>query len=250
MRAEWIADELRAAGLTVIESPGWKQRGRDPFTPKVVVAHHTAGPREGDAPSLNVCIKGRGDLSGPLCHVLLSRSGVCHVVAAGVANHAGPGSWQGVKGNSNALGIEAENTGRGEPWSRKQLVAFQLCAATLARRIGRDETCVVGHKEWTPRKIDPAGIDMDSFRAAVRLILEDDDMPLNDADKQWFTDLVDDRVKQVQDSANLRAASMADTIRAEGKRITGEILGRLTSMLAAVRRQSWWDSSKDSPGNG
>lgn len=193
MRAEWIADVLRDAGLTVIEAPGWKLRGKAPFSPQAVVIHHTAGARDGDAPSLNVCIKGRADLPGPLCHVLLSRSGVCHVIAAGIANHAGAGSWRGLKGNSTVLGIEAENTGRGEKWTTKQTVAFEMCAAALLRHLGKDEGWVCGHKEWTPRKIDPAGLDMDTFRAAVRLILEDD-MGLTADDRKWITELIDEKV--------------------------------------------------------
>lgn len=255
MRADWIADALREVGLTVIEAPGWKYRGKAPFTPQVVVAHHTAGPRQGDAPSLNVCINGRSDLPGPLCHVLLSRSGVCHVIASGVANHAGPGSWKGVKGNSHALGIEAENTGRGEPWTPKQTAAFHLCAAVLLAGIGKDESSLCGHKEWTPRKIDPAGLDMDQFRVAVRSHLEGQQDMYSDSDRDRDERVaallvrVEDIVSKLDDNANMRMAGIQQhtesAVKEEGRRITGEVLNRLSSIMSKIRSQKWWDKSQD-----
>lgn len=175
--ATWLADVLRAEGLDVIEAPGWRTRGGLTFNPQGIVVHHTANPDRSDAPSLNLCIKGRSDLPGPLCNVLLSRSGVCHLIAAGTANHAGKGSWRDLRGNSTVVGIEAENNGRGEKWPAVQLDAFHRACAAILRHLNRDESWCVGHKEWTPRKIDPAGIDMDAFRASVAALLnQEEDM--------------------------------------------------------------------------
>ena len=122
-------------------------------------------------PSLGVVTNGRSDLAGPLCNVGLGRDGTCYVVAAGRAYHAGAGSWHGVtNGNSELIGIEAENTGLGEPWSEVQLDAYvRLCAAIL-KHVGADPIMAVAHREYcTPkgRKIDPAGIDMAAFRIRV-----------------------------------------------------------------------------------
>lgn len=167
-RQTWIADQLRAWGLVVVEVDGWKTRGSEDFAPRGVVIHHTAGPATGDAPSLRICVNGRADLPGPLCHVLLARSGVCHVIAAGRANHAGPGSWNGLTGNRSVFGIEAENTGRGEPWPPVQLDAFVRCAAALAAHDRLPAANICAHREWAPRrKIDPTGIDARWFRAAA-----------------------------------------------------------------------------------
>lgn len=167
-RQLWIADALANAGLLVVERPGWKTRGKAQFDPRGVVCHHTASnARAGDAPSLTTVVNGRPDLPGPLCHVLIARSGACHVIASGKANHAGEGHWRTLSGNSSVFGIEAENDGVGEPWSPHLVDVFERCAAALAQGCKATSSMVCGHKEWTTRKIDPAGIDMDWFRAAV-----------------------------------------------------------------------------------
>ena len=167
-RALWLPDALRAEGVKVIEHPGWRERGSATFAPKGVICHHTAGPARGDAPSLGVCVNGRSDLAGPLCQIVLARSGTAHVIASGRANHAGPGNWRGLEGNTSVFGIEAENTGVGEPWPQVQLDAYVRCVAALCRRGGIPVGMVCGHKEWAPRrKIDPKGIDMARFRSDV-----------------------------------------------------------------------------------
>lgn len=177
-RQLWIADALRNAGLHVIEQPGWKDRGASTFDPRGVVCHHTASnAKGGDIPSLNVVIKGRPDLPGPLCHVLIGRSGACHTIAAGRANHAGTGGWKGLTGNVSVLGIEAENDGIGEPWPAPLVDVFERCAAALAKGCLAPAGMVCGHKEWTPRKIDPAGIDMAGFRAAVAQLMQPGPQP-------------------------------------------------------------------------
>lgn len=178
-RQLWIADALRNAGLKVIEQPGWRERGSTTFDPKGVVCHHTASKRtSGDTPSLNVVLKGRPDLPGPLCQVLIGRSGACHVIAAGRAQHAGTGGWKGLTGNASVLGIEAENDGIGEPWSPNLVDVFERCAAALARGCKAPAEMVCGHKEWTRRKIDPAGIDMHRFRSVVASLLNNAPSPL------------------------------------------------------------------------
>lgn len=167
-RALWLADALRAEGVTVTEHPGWRERGSATFNPKGVICHHTAGPARGDAPSLGICVDGRSDLPGPLCQIVLARSGTAHVIASGRANHAGPGGWRGLEGNTSVLGIEAENTGLGEPWPPAQYDAYVRSVAALCRRGAIPVGMVCGHKEWAPRrKIDPKGIDMGRFRADV-----------------------------------------------------------------------------------
>lgn len=170
--ATWLADVLCAAGLKVAEQPGWKTRGHGAMgTVKGVLCHHTAGPTTGNMPSLGVVTNGRSDLAGPLANVALGRDGTCYIISAGRAYHAGAGSWHGVTaGNSELIGVEAENTGVGEPWPSVQLDAYvRLCAAVL-KHVGADPVMAVAHREYaTPkgRKIDPTGIDMDAFRLQV-----------------------------------------------------------------------------------
>lgn len=170
-RQTWLPDVLRAAGLTVVEVPGWQTRGHGEMSNLLgVMCHHTAGSRNGDTPSLNVVRDGRPDVPGPLAQLVLARSGTYHVVAAGKCWHAGRGEWRGiVAGSSHFIGIEAENTGldNDQPWPAAQMEAYATGVAAILKRIGaRPEFCI-GHKEFAPRrKIDPT-FDMDAFRATV-----------------------------------------------------------------------------------
>lgn len=168
-----LADVLRAAGLVVIERPGWRTRGHgDMGEVLAIVLHHTAGPAGSalDAPSLKVVEEGRPDLKGPLAHILLARSGTVHVVAAGLCWHTGKTRepWQA---NAYAVGIEAEHAGREQdPWPPAQLDAMVRLCRALCGRYGIPHARVLGHKEIASppgRKIDPIGIDMRAFRAAL-----------------------------------------------------------------------------------
>lgn len=179
MSAVWLADVLRAANLKVVEVPGWRTRGKQ-IAPKGVMIHHTAtGPDWSNEKLTNLLVRGRSDLPGPLCNLQLDRDGTFRVVAAGRANHAGRGSWPGIRyGNANTIGIEAANTGRGEIWPRAQREAMAVGSAALLTHLRASERYLVGHKEWAPkRKIDPKGIDMDALRSVVRGIMVGGDRP-------------------------------------------------------------------------
>jgi hypothetical protein len=177
LRAAWLADVARDAGLTVRETPGWKVRGDQRFDPKGVIAHHTATPKTWSSQQLtDLLVKGRTGLPGPLCQLMLDRDGTVTVIAAGRANHAGLGGWNGLTGNASVIGIEAANDGRGEVWPQAQLDAYDRLAAALLNRLGQTEKMLCGHKEWTPRKIDPRGIDMPAMRRRVKLLLSEGEL--------------------------------------------------------------------------
>lgn len=162
-RQTWLADAareaVRLAGVGgVTEVSGWTTRGSTSFSPRGVVVHHDAsGSGSGNAGALNIIIHGRSDLPGPLAQYQLGRNGHIWVVAAGRANHAGSGSWQGLSGNSSMIGIEAANNGTGEPWGANQIAVYTALCAVLIKRLNRAPLYVCGHKEWTTRKIDPHG---------------------------------------------------------------------------------------------
>jgi N-acetyl-anhydromuramyl-L-alanine amidase AmpD len=159
----WLPSVLKAAGLPVIEEPGWQTRGHgDVGTIKGVICHHTAGALKGNAPSLGIVRDGRPDLSGPLAQLVLGRDGTFYVIAAGKCSHAGAGVWQGVhNGNSEMIGIEAENTGlsNDNPWPAVQMESYAKGVAAILKHINAKPIMCVGHLEWAipaGRKPDPA----------------------------------------------------------------------------------------------
>src|SRR5207244_3105515 len=167
---------LEDAGLKVAEEPGWRTRGRGEIgTIKGVICHHTSGAAHGIMPSLGVITNGRSDLPGPLAQLGLGRDGTYFVIAAGRCNHAGKGSWQNVTtGNTNFIGIEAENTGLSNdlPWPEVQIDAYQRGVAAILKHIGRSADFCAGHKEYAlpkGRKDDP-DFDMVAFRSSVTAI--------------------------------------------------------------------------------
>jgi len=173
----WLPQALKDAGLKVALVDGWQDRG-DGDIGKVfgVICHHTAGPKNGNMPSLGTLIKGRPDLPGPLSQLGLGRDGTYFVIAAGRCNHAGKGSWKGITtGNSNFIGIEAENTGLSNdtPWPDVQLDAYHRGVAAILKHVGQPADFCAGHKEYAlpaGRKDDP-DFDMKAFRSAVAAVL-------------------------------------------------------------------------------
>jgi hypothetical protein len=167
---------LESVGLKVAPVDGWQARGRsDAGVVLGVICHHTAGSRTGNMGSLGVLIDGRADLPGPLAQLGLGRDGTYYVIAAGRCNHAGQGSWQGLtQGNTNFIGIEAENTGKpDDPWPAVQVDAYHRGVAAILKHVGRSPDFCCGHREYAMpagRKSDPS-LDMGEFRRAVAGIL-------------------------------------------------------------------------------
>jgi hypothetical protein len=159
----WLADELRAAGLTVHEVTGWKTRGRPAstgaFAPEGVTVHHT-GTHTSDAsphPTLTTLIQGRSDLPGPLAQISVDHRGEVWVIAAGRANHAGridhgmPGMPQGGDGNAHAFGDEVDTDGR------QSLPAAQVHSMAVAHRVlldhaKRSSTYLHRHADIAPNR--------------------------------------------------------------------------------------------------
>lgn len=202
---------LRAEGVQVAEHAGWRTNERDDETGKTfgpvhgVLIHHTVS-----TSSLAVVFGGRTGLPGPLAHSHLAKSGLCTMVSAGRANHAGlvavnayqavlaeavthpaPSKSSGtVDGNDFLYGIEIENLGDGnDPYPGVQYDAAVRWAAALCRAHSWSAHSVVGHKETSVEgKIDPS-FSMTEFRADVATRLahtadwnpnEEDDMPTAD----------------------------------------------------------------------
>ena len=162
---------VKNAGVKYKKVSGWASRGHGSMgSIRGIVAHHTAGPKSGNSPSLNVVAYGRPGLSGPLAQLFLARDGTVYLVAAGVSYHAGRVNNSNFT-NSHALGIEAENTGlsNDSPWPAHQVDAYAKLCKALCDEFGLSTSRVRGHKEvCSPRgrKIDPT-LNMSQFRKKV-----------------------------------------------------------------------------------
>ena len=182
----WLSDVLKAAGLKVSLVPGWETRGRgDVGQIFGVMCHHTGvnNPQKLNMPTLHSLRDGRAAsaklkaLPGPLAQLGLGRDGTYFVIAAGRAIHAGIGKFKGqVNGNSNFIGIEAENAGVASdfPWPQVQLDAYYRGVAAILKHLAKDSTFCCGHKEYAlplGRKDDP-DLEMNSFRTSVAAILD------------------------------------------------------------------------------
>jgi len=195
----WLPEVLRAEGLTVVEMPGWRDRGHGDFGEIWgIVAHHTGSNNASPEsiafhPSL-----------GLASQIHLARNGVVTLCGAGIAWHAGNGSWPGLPNNganARTIGIEAANDGGGSPgkphrssWPAEQYDAYVKVCAAILRKLGWGVDHLIAHKEWAGRaqgKWDPGAIDMNIFRADVAARLTNspaqpsgDDMALVPQD-QW-----------------------------------------------------------------
>lgn len=172
-----VARRVKSDGWPVEFVPGWETRGRGAVTARGAVNHWTAGPRTGNAPSLRTVTYGRAGLRNALCNTYSSREPRLYVVAARTAWHAGRGSWQGVTGNSNVLGHEAENSGQGE-WTPEHLALIESLDRAQLAVFGYGLHMLCDHFEWTPRKIDRIDVGGSPWRARVAKPrrVEDDDM--------------------------------------------------------------------------
>lgn len=191
MRLIWLASELRAAGLRVVEVDGWKTRGSEAFDPEGVTWHATAGSRTATAAGeVGVLLHGSTSAPPPIAQLMIWRDGTVYVVAAGRCNHNKVG-WSGVNkglGNTRLLGIEMANDNRGEPWPPVQLDAARRATAAILRKLGVDPMRrLAGHYEHQPAagrpagetstKTDPAGVVMRDERRRVAALMKGDDMP-------------------------------------------------------------------------
>ncbi|WP_134324528.1 peptidoglycan recognition protein family protein [Cumulibacter soli] len=213
-----IPNALRRFGLTVEVVDGWGTRGWSGLNPTGSVSHWTASPG-GPRPSLGICIYGRPDLDGPLCNVFLDRNGVAIVVAAGMANHAGPGGYNGMSGNDSVFGTECEGTigGRdGTDFTDAQRVAYPKIVAAyhyLTKTSPLTHAC--GHSEWTNQKIDIGSYAPTLRRQAAAILaggaIQEDDMK---ADERAALMAIKDRLEKIDKLAfNVNGGSGAESMR-------------------------------------
>lgn len=168
MYLTWLADVLRAKGLTVIEYAGWQTRARGSggydALPLCVMEHHTASNPSSDGQG-DANYIATGDEDAPVANLYIQRNGTVWVIAAGATNTNGKGkSMHFSRGtvptdgmNSRAVGIECANNGVGESWPQVQIDALISTANAVNAHIGNVATDISSHHAYAPdRKIDPA----------------------------------------------------------------------------------------------
>lgn len=182
MRATWLADALRAAGLEVVELRGWQRRGGEFNDLRACVWHHD-GSAIGDSPGVPGYMAGQIDSRRAGAQLWVNRYGVWHVIAAGSVFHAGR-VLRGKPGNSNSLGIETDAT-TNEPWPGTLLASLREGTAALLARIGYAPSPGLEFHSTVcspvGRKNDPDGLDLAQERRAVAALMtpaapEGDDM--------------------------------------------------------------------------
>ena len=199
----WIADDLRAAGLTVHEVEGWKNRGRPASTgahdPSYgTTNHHTASTtsQSNPHPTLKLLIQGRPDLPGPLAHVSVDYLGEVWVIAAGRCNHAGrtdksiPGVPAGSDGNAHLLGDEIDTNGT------QKLSPEQRQSVAVVNRVFTDHKRLADkhihrHADLTTRKWDIGSISTATLRSDAAAVHKEDDMPLTPDEWKKLTGLIE-----------------------------------------------------------
>jgi len=164
-----MAALLRAVGVSVVEEDGWASRTQPTthsFTPIGVLNHHTAPPVP--YPVANLMTK---------VQLNVKPDGTVHVIAAGYQYHAGSGAsivadeaaagvapsgraidrglTDDVNGNPFFIGIEVDHAGDGGPLPSVQRAALIDTNAVLCYANGWTANHIVGHAEWTARKLDP-----------------------------------------------------------------------------------------------
>lgn len=194
LSATKFKSSLIAEGLTVREVGSWRTHNRNhkgPFDQLHGVMLHHTGDYRTEAGMVQLCYDGYRELPGPLCHGVIDKKGVVHLVGYGRANHAGLGDDDVLRaviaegklpadnemttdGNRHFYGFECINRGDGvDPWTAVQIDAMVRASAALLRahKWGKDgNTSVIGHLEWQPGKPDPRGHNfpgMDTMRVSV-----------------------------------------------------------------------------------
>lgn len=150
------------------------------FTPQGITVHHTGDKGRGDS-GLALLTWGRdlglpSQLLGPLCNASPREDGELALISLGRANHAGMGSSKvldrvrhdlaplgdardldlvdDIVGNGWFYGLEVDNDGGRQPYSQAQYDTTVRACAALCRHHGWTANRVIGHKEWTRRKVD------------------------------------------------------------------------------------------------
>lgn len=201
------ADALIARGFKVAFEPGWETRSNGSLAPdhEAIILHHTGGIgtstayiRDGEKARL---------MLPPYAQIHVRRDATLVVIAAGGASHAGyvhQPCWDRIVGqtapldrdmipgadsatfspNRPGIGVEVNGAGGPDDWTPAQrAVTVAFCVEYHRVRGWTQGIPKVGaHKELTKRKPGDPVADMGRIRTEIQTALQEDDMPITDAD--------------------------------------------------------------------
>jgi hypothetical protein len=159
----------REHGVDVRYDPGWTGRGRPGFAPAGVVEHCTSDPAVLTTDRMRQVLRdGHGKLSGnAICNAWVRRDDVIEILAAGLAWHAGPGSWRGLSGNPRFWGVEYHRA-QSQNLTPAMLDAGAIFTWALCESFDWPPAMVCDHREYAPgRKRDRHGVNGDAWRARI-----------------------------------------------------------------------------------
>lgn len=176
MSADVLLAKLKAAGLHVVEEPGWRTRGNRwnvDGKPEGIMQHHTAPPNPYPIKALYPTKRLQWRVK---CNVATHPDGTLYLVAYKACNYSsGPGMAAVLKDNVRESIAPTHNaTRRGlkggnrhfwnyensHPGDGSRLPTAQFDTIVESTRITQDHFelnahQVISHAEWTRRKIDP-----------------------------------------------------------------------------------------------
>jgi hypothetical protein len=191
--ADALLDAMRHHGVRTKEYSGWRTRRHGSLDPHVIIVHDSVTGSMSDERAANFCLAGRSDLAGPLYSCLIGKDGTAHLIAHGLTWNAGSGNGDRLaaarrgtmpldrelgrpaagtaNGNSSGHGIAFTTYGAG-PYTAEQIEAGARVIAAYGRAEGWGNYTagsVIGHGEFSSRKIDPA-LDMGQLRTRVHAL--------------------------------------------------------------------------------
>jgi len=166
-----LLQDLRNAGINVIQEPGWRTRGNRwnvDGKPEGVMQHHTAPPNPYPIKKLyGIRIK---------ANMATHENGRLYLIAYGACNYSSGygmrsvlednvrksiapthnGTKRGTKsGNRHFWNFENSHPGDGSPIPRVQLDTIIESTRIVLNHFELNPEQVISHAEWTRRKIDP-----------------------------------------------------------------------------------------------
>lgn len=144
--------------------------------------------------------------TGPMNHSGTGMSSVRDRTRKGQAPTGPAASAGDISGNAWYSGTECQHPGDSTPWPAPLLEVMVAINAAEFLRWGYTSARAINHFEWTNRKVDMsagggpasngwAGAEL-RRRVAAAMIGTEDDMPLNDADKAWIVDAINDGLRK------------------------------------------------------